>query len=39
MLALNGIVNQVSLPALLMSLAGAVILLGIVNLFQRGRVR
>lgn len=28
-----------SLPALLVSLLGAVVLLGIVNLFRRGRVR
>jgi len=31
--------NAFSLPAMLVSLVGAVILLGIVNLFRRGRVR
>lgn len=36
-----GTINQdnFSLPALLVSLVGAVILLGIVNLFRRGSVR
>jgi uncharacterized membrane protein YeaQ/YmgE (transglycosylase-associated protein family) len=31
--------NNFSLPAMLVSLVGAVILLGIVNLFRRGRAR
>lgn len=31
--------NNFSLPALLVSLLGAILLLGIVNLFQRGTVR
>jgi uncharacterized membrane protein YeaQ/YmgE (transglycosylase-associated protein family) len=31
--------NNFSLPALLVSLGGAVILLAVVNLFRRGRVR
>lgn len=31
--------NAFSLPAMLVSLVGAVILLGIVNLFRRGRTR
>jgi uncharacterized membrane protein YeaQ/YmgE (transglycosylase-associated protein family) len=31
--------NNFSLPALLVSLGGAVILLAVVNLFSRGRVR
>ena len=31
--------NAFSLPAMLVSLVGAVILLGIVNLFRRGRAR
>jgi uncharacterized membrane protein YeaQ/YmgE (transglycosylase-associated protein family) len=31
--------NDVSLPALLVSLAGAVVLLAIVNLFRRGSLR
>lgn len=31
--------NNFSIPSLLISLAGAVILLDIVNLFRRGRVR
>ena len=31
--------NNFSLPALLVSLLGAILLLGIVNLFQRGAVR
>jgi len=31
--------NNFSMPALLVSLGGAVILLAIVNLFRRGRVR
>ena len=31
--------NNFSLPALIVSLVGAVILLAIVNLFRRGRVR
>lgn len=37
----TGTINQsnFSMPALLLSLGGAVILLAIVNLFQRGRVR
>jgi uncharacterized membrane protein YeaQ/YmgE (transglycosylase-associated protein family) len=36
-----GTINQsaLSLPAMLVSLAGAVILLAIVNLFRRGRAR
>ncbi|MFN3333806.1 MAG: GlsB/YeaQ/YmgE family stress response membrane protein [Caldilinea sp.] len=36
-----GTINQTdfSIPALLVSLGGAIILLGIVNLFRRGRVR
>jgi uncharacterized membrane protein YeaQ/YmgE (transglycosylase-associated protein family) len=36
-----GTINQdaLSLPAMLVSLVGAVILLGIVNLFRRGRAR
>ncbi|MFN3980819.1 MAG: GlsB/YeaQ/YmgE family stress response membrane protein [Caldilinea sp.] len=36
-----GTINQTdfSIPAMLVSLGGAVILLGIVNLFRRGRVR
>ena len=37
----TGTINQgdFSLPALLVSFLGAVILLGVVNLFRRGRVR
>ena len=37
----TGTINQdaFSLPAMLVSLVGAVILLAIVNLFRRGRVR
>lgn len=31
--------NQFSMPALLVSLLGAIILLAIVNLFRRGQVR
>ncbi|MDQ6638126.1 MAG: GlsB/YeaQ/YmgE family stress response membrane protein [Pseudomonadota bacterium] len=31
--------NAFSLPAMLVSLVGAIILLGIVNLFRRGRAR
>ncbi len=31
--------NNFSLPAMLVSLVGAIILLGIVNLFRRGRTR
>jgi uncharacterized membrane protein YeaQ/YmgE (transglycosylase-associated protein family) len=31
--------NNFSLPALLVSLVGAIILLAVVNLFRRGRVR
>jgi len=31
--------NNFSLPAMLVSLVGAIILLGIVNLFRRGRAR
>ena len=31
--------NNFSIPSLLVSLLGAVILLGIVNLFRRGSVR
>ncbi len=31
--------NAFSLPAMLVSLVGAIILLGIVNLFRRGRTR
>jgi uncharacterized membrane protein YeaQ/YmgE (transglycosylase-associated protein family) len=31
--------NNFSMPALLVSLGGAVILLAVVNLFRRGRVR
>jgi uncharacterized membrane protein YeaQ/YmgE (transglycosylase-associated protein family) len=36
-----GTINQdnFSLPAMLVSLVGAIILLGIVNLFRRGRAR
>ena len=36
-----GTINQTdfSIPALLVSLGGAIILLGIVNLFRRGKVR
>ena len=36
-----GTINQdnFSLPAMLVSLVGAIILLGIVNLFRRGRTR
>ena len=37
----TGTINQgnFSLPALLVSLVGAVVLLGIVNVFRRGRAR
>ena len=31
--------NALSVPAMLVSLVGAIILLGIVNLFRRGRAR
>jgi len=31
--------NNFSLPALLVSLGGAIVLLAVVNLFRRGRVR
>jgi uncharacterized membrane protein YeaQ/YmgE (transglycosylase-associated protein family) len=36
-----GTINQgnFSFPALILSLLGAVVLLGVVNLFQRGRLR
>lgn len=41
MLGIGGDINEgdFSLPSLLMSLVGAVILLAIVNMFRRGRVR
>lgn len=39
LLGVGATLTQFSLPGLLMSLLGAVVLLGIVNLIQRGRVR
>ncbi len=39
LLGVQGSVQQFSLTGLLIALVGAVILLAIVNMFQRGRVR
>lgn len=39
LLGTGSTLTEFSLPGLLMSLLGAVVLLGIVNLIQRGRVR
>lgn len=39
LLGVQGSVQQFSLTGLLIALVGAVILLGVVNMFQRGRVR
>ena len=39
LIGVGATLTQLSLPGLLMSLIGAVVLLGIVNLIQRGRVR
>lgn len=39
MLGVGATLTTFSIPGLLMSLLGAVVLLGIVNLVQRGRVR
>lgn len=39
LLGIGATLTEFSLPGLLMSLLGAVVLLGIVNLIQRGRVR
>lgn len=36
---IDATLTEFSLPGLLMSLVGAVVLLGIMNLIQRGRVR
>lgn len=39
LLGVDSTLTTISLPGLLMSLLGAVVLLGIMNLIQRGRVR
>ncbi len=39
LLGVDATLTSFSIPGLLMSLVGAVVLLGIVNLIQRGRVR
>ncbi|MDD3799154.1 MAG: GlsB/YeaQ/YmgE family stress response membrane protein [Novosphingobium sp.] len=39
LLGMQGSVQRFSLPGLLIAFAGAVVLLAIVNLIQRGRVR
>lgn len=39
LLGINGSVQQFSLTGLLIAVLGAVVLLGIANLIQRGRVR
>lgn len=39
MIGVGATLTEFSLPGLLMSLLGAVVLLGIMNLIQRGRVR
>ena len=39
LLGINGSVQQFSLTGLFVAVIGAVVLLGIVNLIQRGRVR
>ena len=39
LLGINGSVQQFSLTGLIIAVVGAVVLLGIVNLVQRGRVR
>ena len=39
LLGVDSTLTSFSIPGLLMSLVGAVVLLGIVNLVQRGRVR
>ncbi|MDP5103838.1 MAG: GlsB/YeaQ/YmgE family stress response membrane protein [Erythrobacter sp.] len=39
LLGINGSVQQFSITGLLVAVVGAVVLLGIVNLIQRGKVR
>ncbi len=39
LIGVGATLTEFSIPGLLMSLVGAVVLLGIVNLIQRGRVR
>ncbi len=39
LIGVGSTLTEFSIPGLLMSLLGAVVLLGIVNLIQRGRVR
>jgi uncharacterized membrane protein YeaQ/YmgE (transglycosylase-associated protein family) len=39
LLGISGSVQEFSITGLLVALLGAVVLLGIVNLFQRGKVR
>lgn len=39
LLGISGSVQEFSLTGLIVAVLGAVVLLGIVNLFQRGRVR
>lgn len=39
LLGINGSVQEFSLTGLLVAVLGAVVLLGLINLFQRGKVR